>query len=111
VRLLGRPLMILGVAVGGAVGLALLFHFSIPGVPWLLALGLAKLTLAASAGLLGAEPGDCVVFEDSRTGIEAARAAGMVVVGLRTTHEELRGVDLEIRDFNSPELEPWLANR
>jgi NhaP-type Na+/H+ or K+/H+ antiporter len=53
-RLLGRLLMILGVAAGGAVGLALLFHFSIPGVPWLLALGLAKLTLAASAGLLGA---------------------------------------------------------
>ena len=64
-----------------------------------------------AAELLGAEPGDCVGFEDSRTGIEAARAAGMVVVGLRTTHEELRGVDLEIRDFNSPELEPWLANR
>jgi beta-phosphoglucomutase-like phosphatase (HAD superfamily) len=52
-----------------------------------------------------------VVFEDSHTGIEAARAAGMAVVGLRTTHEELRGVDLEIRDFNSSELEPWLANR
>jgi NhaP-type Na+/H+ or K+/H+ antiporter len=46
--------MVLGVVVGGAVGLALLFHLSIPGVPWLLALGLAKLTLVASAGLLGA---------------------------------------------------------
>jgi hypothetical protein len=34
--------------------LALLFHLSIPGVPWLLALGLAKLTLLGSAGLLGA---------------------------------------------------------
>ena len=53
-RLLGQLLMLLGVGVGGAVGLALLFHLSIPGVPWLLALGLAKLTLAASAGLLGA---------------------------------------------------------
>jgi hypothetical protein len=46
--------MVLGVVVGGAVGLALLFHLSIPGVPWLLALGLAKLTLLGSAGLLGA---------------------------------------------------------
>jgi hypothetical protein len=46
--------MVLGAVVGGAVGLALLFHLSIPGVPWLLALGLAKLTLVASAGLLGA---------------------------------------------------------
>jgi hypothetical protein len=45
--------MVLGVVVGGAVGLALLFHLSIPGVPWLLALGLAKLTLLGSAGLLG----------------------------------------------------------
>jgi hypothetical protein len=53
-RLLGQVLMALGVAVGGAVGLALLFHLSIPGVPWLLALGLAKLTLLGSAGLLGA---------------------------------------------------------
>jgi hypothetical protein len=53
-RLLGQLLMILGVAAGGAVGLALLFHLSIPGVPWLIALGLAKLTLVGSAGLLGA---------------------------------------------------------
>ena len=52
-RLLGQLLMVLGVAVGGAVGLALLFHLSIPGVPWLLAVGLAKLTLAGSAALLG----------------------------------------------------------
>jgi len=53
-RLLGQLLMILGVAAGGAVGLALLLHLSIPGVPWLIALGLAKLTLVGSAGLLGA---------------------------------------------------------
>ena len=53
-RLLGQLLMTLGVAVGGAVGLALLFHLSIPGMPWLLAVGLVKLILAGSVGLLGA---------------------------------------------------------
>jgi hypothetical protein len=44
--------MMLGLAVGGAVGLAMLLHLPFPGVSWLVALGLAKLTLAASLGLL-----------------------------------------------------------
>ena len=64
-----------------------------------------------AAELLGTAPRDCVVFEDSFTGIEAARAAGMAIVGVRTTHDELSCVDLAIRDFRSPELELWLANR
>jgi beta-phosphoglucomutase family hydrolase len=64
-----------------------------------------------AAELLGVEPGDCVVFEDSLTGIEAARAARMAVVGVLTTHGELPGVDLQIPDFLSPDLDAWLANR
>lgn len=64
-----------------------------------------------AAELLGVAPPDCVAFEDSFAGVQSARAAGMAVVGVLTTHDELPGVDLEIRDFNSPELEPWLASR
>jgi beta-phosphoglucomutase len=61
--------------------------------------------------LLGIAAASCVVFEDSHSGIAAARAAGMRVVGVRTTHDTLPGVDLEIDDFRSAALEPWLAGR
>jgi sugar-phosphatase len=40
--------------------------------------------LAATA--LGLNPSECVVIEDAPAGVEAARAAGMKVIGLTTTH-------------------------
>ena len=61
-----------------------------------------------AAELLSAAPRNCIVFEDSFSGVEAARAAGARIVALRTTHRELPGADLEIDDFRSPHLEPWL---
>jgi beta-phosphoglucomutase family hydrolase len=59
------------------------------------------------ADALGVTPADCVVFEDSYAGVEAALAAGMQVVGISTTHDDLAGVALLIRDFNDPALEAW----
>jgi beta-phosphoglucomutase len=60
------------------------------------------------AELLGAAPRNCVVFEDSHTGVEAARAAGARVVGVRTTHREFKNIELSVDDFKSLELEKWL---
>jgi beta-phosphoglucomutase len=60
------------------------------------------------AELLSIAPRNCIVFEDSFSGVEAARAAGARIVGLRTTHRELPGADLEIDDFRGAQLECWL---
>lgn len=64
-----------------------------------------------AAAELEISPAACIVFEDSLSGIEASRAAGMRTVGLRTTHRELPGVDLAIDHFLSPELQPWLQSQ
>jgi HAD superfamily hydrolase (TIGR01509 family) len=62
-----------------------------------------------AAELIGANPADCVVFEDSRTGVEAAHAAGMRVVALLTTLSSFDKVELSIHSFADPELEAWLS--
>jgi predicted phage tail protein len=51
-RVIGRALLWLGLLVGvvGGIGLTVGFHFT--GIAWFVAIGLAKLTLAASLGLM-----------------------------------------------------------
>ena len=64
-----------------------------------------------AAEWLEVPPANCIVFEDSLPGVAAACAAGTRVVGVTTTHAELPGVALSIRDFQDPELEPWLSKQ
>lgn len=61
-----------------------------------------------AAKRLGVHGTNCIVFEDSYSGIEAARSAGMRVIGVRTTHSELPNTDLDIDNFTNGCLESWL---
>jgi HAD superfamily hydrolase (TIGR01509 family) len=65
-----------------------------------------------TAAALKFDPGSCVVFEDSLSGVNAGKAAGCKVVGVTTTHnrQELAETDLVIDNFE--ELDPQeLINR
>ena len=77
-RWMGRGLLGLGVVVGGAVGVAMMTGVHLTGISWLAAVGIAKLTLVASGGLM---------------------AAGAVCLRLdnRTRHRRLTGSDVPSR--------------
>ncbi len=55
------------------------------------------------AEALNYDPANCVVFEDSLSGVAAGKAAGCKVVGVATTHThtELADTDLVIDDFTN----------
>ena len=60
-----------------------------------------------AAARLGVSPTDCIVFEDSRTGIQSGKGAGAYVVGLVTTlpYATVHALaDLTVRDFTDPVL-------
>lgn len=52
---------------------------------------------------LGFSPAECVVFEDAPPGIAAARAAGIRVIGILTTHSphDLSPTILQLNDFRT----------
>lgn len=56
----------------------------------------------AGAALLGYEPSECVVFEDSASGVAAGCAAGCVVVATTFSHaaEHLECADYLVRDLS-----------
>ncbi len=64
-----------------------------------------------AARRLGMQPRNCIVFEDSPTGLRAGLEAGMQVVGVETTSSDLEGAALQVKDFADPKLEGWLASQ
>ena len=61
-----------------------------------------------AAAALGLSNSQCIVIEDSLSGVKAGKSAGSKVIGITTTHsaEELFEADLIINDFT--DLEPQI---
>lgn len=64
-----------------------------------------------AARRLGVNPANCVIFEDSPGGLQAARAGGARVVCVETSLRDQTGVDISIADFNDARLWPWLTRQ
>lgn len=60
-----------------------------------------------TAEALNFDPKDCIVFEDSLSGVQSGLSAGCKVVGVLTTHspQELKETHLTIKDFNEITIE------
>jgi HAD superfamily hydrolase (TIGR01509 family) len=64
-----------------------------------------------AAALLEVAPANCIVIEDSPTGVAAAKAAAMRVIGLRTTYVNLCGTDWNADNLESRDLTSWLVEQ
>ncbi len=60
---------------------------------------------------LGVAPESCIVFEDSPSGVKAAKSAKMKVAALTTSHtkDELKEADIVIKDYTEINLEKLLS--
>jgi HAD superfamily hydrolase (TIGR01509 family) len=60
------------------------------------------------AARIGADPARCVAFEDSRSGVQAAAAAGAATVGIMSGLDKptllSAGAVLAVRDFRDPQI-------
>ena len=61
---------------------------------------------------LGVKPSQCLVIEDSKLGVDAAKSAGMKCMGYRNPHsgnQDLSKADAVIDDFSKVDIEKMLA--
>jgi beta-phosphoglucomutase-like phosphatase (HAD superfamily) len=58
---------------------------------------------------LAADPARSVAFEDSRTGVASARAAGLYVVGVPSVAGSTLDADALYRSLADPDLMSWAA--
>ena len=64
---------------------------------------------------LGADPAHSLAFEDSRSGIKSATAAGIATIGLATSLTEVElvaaGAVAAVSDFGDPQIAEWMRKR